>query len=295
MLEMLEVESDQWPDLMPDLVNGFELLLNDSELDLALKAEMLVLPGEKYLGELLDVVDVHKLRAVREAIRLAIATKQEDLLLQCYQNSLDTGEYSITPQAMGKRRLKNICLAYLLTLEKEIYFDLCLQQYEKADNMTDQMACLVPIVNYQHAVRNQIVEGFYRQWQDTALVVDKWFSAQAMSYQTESLAMIIELFDHSAYTLSNPNRARSLLGALISNSSAFHQADGAGYEFVASKIIELDEINPQVSARMANAFLHWRKLLPAQAALMKAQIEKIAATPNISKDLDELVTTSLAE
>lgn len=295
MLEMLKVESNQWPDLMHDLVDGFELLLNDSELDLALKAEMLILPGEKYLGELLDVVDVHKLRAVREAIRLAIANKQEDLLLQCYQQSLDTGEYSITPQAMGKRRLKNTCLAYLLTLEKESYFDLCLEQYRKADNMTDQMACLLPIVNYQHAVRNQIVEHFYSQWQDTSLVVDKWFSAQGMSYQNESLAMIVELFDHPAYTLSNPNRARSLLGALIANSSAFHQADGAGYQFVASKIIELDEINPQVSARMANAFLHWRKLVPAQAALMKTQIQRIAATPKISRDLDELVTTSLAD
>jgi aminopeptidase N len=124
-------------------------------------------------------------------------------------------------------------------------------------------------------------------------VLDKWFSAQGLSYQTDSLATIIKLFEHPAYSLSNPNRARSLLGALIGNPSAFHQADGAGYEFVVNKIIELDQINPQVSARMANAFLHWRKLLPAQAALMKVQIERMAATPNISKDLNELVTTSL--
>jgi aminopeptidase N len=148
-------------------------------------------------------------------------------------------------------------------------------------------------VNYQHAVRDQIVSDFYEQWQDTALVVDKWFSAQGLSYQTDSLATIVKLFEHPAYTLSNPNRARSLLGALIGNSSAFHQADGAGYAFVATKILELDEINPQVSARMANAFLHWRKLLPTQAALMKTQIKRMAASPKLSRDLDELVTTSL--
>jgi aminopeptidase N len=293
MIDMLAVEVDQWPHLMDDLVKGFAELLNDSDLDLALKAEMLILPSEKYLGELLDVVDVHKLRQVREAIRLSIATGHEALLLKYYQRSLTSKEYSITPEAMAQRRFKNTCLAYLLTLEKDDYFNLCRQQYETADNMTDQMACLQPIVNYQHAVRDQIVSDFYEQWQDTALVVDKWFSAQGLSYQTGSLATIIKLFEHPAYTLSNPNRARSLLGALIGNSSTFHQADGAGYEFVATKILELDVLNPQVSARMANAFLHWRKLLPAQAALMKAQIERMAATTDISKDLDELVTTSL--
>ncbi len=293
MLNMLAVEVDQWPHIMDDLVKGFAALLNDSDLDLALKAEMLILPSEKYLGELLDVVDVDKLRQVREAIRLSIATEHEALLLKHYQQSITSNEYSITPNAMAQRRFKNTCLAYLLTLEKDIYFDLCRQQYETADNMTDQVACLQSVVHYQHAVRDQIVSDFYQQWQDTALVVDKWFSAQGLSYQTDSLATIVKLFEHPAYTLSNPNRARSLLNALIGNSSAFHQIDGAGYEFVANKIIELDAINPQVSARMANAFLHWRKLLPTQAALMKVQIERMAATPKLSKDLDELVTTSL--
>jgi len=293
MLDMLAANVDQWVHLMGDLVNGFATLLNDSDLDLALKAEMLILPSEKYLGELLDVVNIHKLRQVRETIRLSIATEHEALLLKHYQESLTSNEYSITPEAMAQRRFKNTCLAYLLTLKKDVYFDLCRQQYETADNMTDQIACLQPIVNYHHPVRNQIVSDFYEQWKDTALVVDKWFSAQGLSYQTDSLTTIIKLFDHPAYSLSNPNRARSLLGALIGNLSAFHQADGAGYEFAVNKIVELDKINPQVSARMANAFLHWRKLLPAQAALMKAQIERMAATPNISKDLNELVTTSL--
>ena len=191
MLDMLAVEVDQWVHLMGDLVNGFATLLNDSGLDLALKAEMLILPSEKYLGELLDVVDIHKLRQVRETIRLSIATEHEALLLKHYQESLTSNEYSITPEAMAQRRFKNTCLAYLLTLEKDVYFDLCRQQYKTADNMTDQIACLQPIVNYHHPVRNQIVSDFYEQWKDTALVVDKWFSAQGLSYQTDSLTTII--------------------------------------------------------------------------------------------------------
>ncbi len=196
MLDMLAVEVDQWVHLMGDLVNGFATLLNDSGLDLALKAEMLILPSEKYLGELLDVVDIHKLRQVRETIRLSIATEHEALLLKHYQESLTSNEYSITPEAMAQRRFKNTCLAYLLTLEKDVYFDLCRQQYKTADNMTDQIACLQPIVNYHHPVRNQIVSDFYEQWKDTALVVDKWFSAQGLSYHTASFTTIIKLFDH---------------------------------------------------------------------------------------------------
>jgi aminopeptidase N len=144
-------------------------------------------------------------------------------------------------------------------------------------------------------VRDTIVDQFYQQWQDTALVVDKWFSAQAMSYAHNALAEIIALFEHKAYTLHNPNRARSLLGALIANSSAFHDSSGRGYEFVAQKIIELDVINPQVAARMANSFLYWKKLIPEQGELMKRQIEMIAATENISNDLNELMATSLMD
>ena len=242
---------------------------------------------------ILDSVDVHKVRRVREDIKRSIAEANEDLLLERYEECKEQGEYRITPESTGKRSLKNICLSYLMMLDNNKYFELCLQQFNAASNMTDQIGCLLPVVHYQNQVRNEIVSRFYEQWQDTALVVDKWFSAQASSYAEGSLAHIKSLFNHAAYTLENPNRARSLLGSLIANSSAFHEVNGAGYEFVAGKIIELDAINPQVAARMASAFLHWRKLLPSQADLMKQQIELIISTPNLSNDLNELMTTSL--
>jgi aminopeptidase N len=295
MLGMVESSPDNWSSAMAGLIAAYRKILLENNMDLPLVAEMMVLPSEKYLGEMLVRVDVHKIRAVREHVKHSIASANEDLLLSLYVACDQAGEYRISPEEAGRRSLKNTCLAYLLMLDKSEYFELCLQQFESANNMTDQIGCLLPILHYRNAVREQIVSQFYAQWQDTALVVDKWFSAQAMSYAPNALAEIIELFEHEAYTLHNPNRARSLLGPLIGNSSAFHESSGRGYEFVAEKIIELDVINPQVAARMANAFLHWRKLIPEQGELMRQQIEMIAATTNISNDLNELVTTSLVD
>ena len=295
MLKMVNTDKRHWVEQMQGLIEAFGHILADQTLDFSLMAETMVLPSEKYLGEMLDPVDVHKLREVRETVKKALATSHEIQLLLLYRQHRKLGDYQVSPDQVGRRRLKNTCLGYLLTLEKPEYFELCAQQFESADNMTDQMACLLPIVKYEHALRDQIVARFYQQWQDTALVVDKWFSAQASSYAEGTLTQVMRLFEHEAYSLHNPNRARSLLGALIANSSAFHQSDGAGYTFVRTKIIELDAINPQIAARMANAFLHWRKLLPEQGRLMKQQIEAMLATPDLSNDLNELLTTSLAD
>ena len=293
MLAMYATEASGWSQLLTDLIAAYGRLLDNKLMDLALIAEMLVPPGEKYLAEMIDSVDVHKLRKVRETVKLTLAREHEQLLLTHFSAYSQIDEYRIISIDIAKRRLKNICLSYLLMLEKNEYFELCLQQFQSASNMTDQMGSLLPIVNYQNPIRDLIVGNFYQQWQDTALVVDKWFSAQGLSCAPNALETIIPLFDHDAYTLHNPNRARSLLGALIGNSSAFHQADGAGYEFVADRIIELDAINPQVAARLGNAFVHWKKLAPVQGRLMKVQIERMVNAAQLSNDLHELLTTCL--
>ena len=294
MLDRIVSKDGQKPVHPQEMLKAYRIILDDDKMDYALVAEMMILPSEKYLGEMLDSVDVHKIRLVREGIRGLIAEATEDLLLKRYEECSEQGEYRVTPEDTGKRSLKNVCLAFLLMLDKTKYFDLCLQQFNNAGNMTDQIGCLLPIVHYQNPVREEIVRRYYEQWQKTALVVDKWFSAQASSYAKDSLAHIKTLFDHPDYSIHNPNRARSLLGSLIANSSAFHEPGGAGYAFVAGKIIEIDAINPQVAARMANAFLHWRKLLPSQGQLMKQQIEIIVSTPNLSSGLNELMTASLS-
>jgi aminopeptidase N len=295
MLEMLEQDRAQWRQIQQPLLVAFNDLLSSSPLDAALVAEMMVLPGEKYIAEMLDRVDVQKVRQVRETLKFEIASGNESQLLGHYQDCIDSGVYQLHPEAIARRRLKNICLAYLLHLEQAEYFKLCETQFERADNMTDQIACLQMVVHYRHALRDRIVSRFYQQWKDTALVVDKWFSALGSSYADNAIAEIRPLFDHPSYTLSNPNRARSLLGAMITNSSVFHQQDGAGYAFAAQKLLELDAINPQVAARLANPFVHWRKLVAQQGQLMKSQVESMLTNSEMSNDLNELLTTSLKD
>ncbi len=295
MLAMLEQETEQWSQLQQPLLTAFSDVFVRSPIDRALVAEMMVLPGEKYIAEMLQQVDVHRIRAVREALKLEIAVRNEDQLLKHYRECVDNGEYRLDPDAIASRRLKNVCLAYLLHLEKSEYFEHCKLQFTQAGNMTDQIACLQMVVHYRHDLRDQIVTQFYQQWKDTALVVDKWFSVLGSSGVENALDEIKPLFDHSAYTLANPNRARSLLGSTIANSTAFHQVDGAGYALAAQKILELDAINPQVAARLANPFVHWRKLVAQQGQLMKSEVENMLTSSEMSNDLNELLTTSLKD
>jgi len=295
LLAMLETGEDVWAELARPLATAFADLLADRPLARALVAEMLVLPGEKYIGEMLERVDVHLVRKAREALKFEIASANESQLLVHYRECVEAGAYQPNPEAMARRRLKNICLAYLLHLEREEHYALCAQQFDQADNMTDQIACLQLIVHCRHPLRERIVSQFYQQWKDNALVVDKWFSALGSNHGEHALEQIKPLFDHPAYSLTNPNRARSLLGALIANSSAFHQADGAGYSLAAQKILQLDAINPQVAARLANPFVHWRKLVTEQEQLMKSQVEAMLTSGDMSNDLNELLTTSLGE
>ena len=295
MLTMLEQEAGDWSETSRALASAFSDLLTHEPLDQALVAEMLVLPGEKYIGEMLEHVDVHKVRAVREALKHAIAGGNEEQLLAHYRDCVSTGPYRPDADAMARRRLKNVCLGYLLHLEKPDYFELCERQFDAVDNMTDQAACLQVVVHCRHPLRERIVSEFYQQWKDNALVIDKWFAVLGSSQLDDALDQIKPLFDHPAYTLNNPNRARSLLGSMIANSTAFHQADGAGYAYAAQKILQLDAINPQVAARLANPFVHWRKLVAGQDQLMKSQLEFMLAQDEVSNDLNELLTTSLKD
>jgi aminopeptidase N len=295
LLTMLEDSGGDHAALQQPLLDAFASLFDDERPDRALLAEMLVLPGEKYLAEMLEQADVHAIRSAREALALALALRCEASLVRHYEACDESGEYSIEAASIARRRLKNTCLSYLLRLQRAEYFSLCGEQFDRADNMTDQIACLQSVVHYRHAERERILAQFYRQWRDTPLVVDKWFSAQGSSHAPGALEDIAGLFEHPAYNLNNPNRARSLLGAMMANSAAFHQPDGAGYALAAGKILQLDGINPQVAARLANPFVHWRRLVPGLGSLMKAQVENMLAAGDLSNDLDELLTASLED
>ena len=197
--------------------------------------------------------------------------------------------------AIGRRRVKNACLAYLSKLQDSEVQLWASEQFKTAGNMTDQMAALTSIVHNNHSTKADSLAAFYRQWQNEALVVDKWFILQATSPATDTFENIQALMQHPAFDLKNPNRVRSLIGAFSqANPVHFHAANGQGYEFLANQIIALNTLNPQVASRMVNALTSWRRFDKQRQVLMKAQLERIINTPDISKDVYEIASKSLA-
>lgn len=295
MLELIQAENSDKTAQVEGLLSAFESLLDNEAIEKPMLAEMLNLPSEKYMAELCTPVDVHKIHQVREFIKQHIAQTFEQKLFRLYQSCHDSGSYQLDPQAIGRRSVKNICLSYLTRLHKKLYFDLAEQQFTVADNMTDQIGSLSAVVDQNNEARSRMFDDFYRQWSDTALVVDKWFRLLASSQADNALDDIIELEKHPAFNIKNPNRVRSLLGPFQNNSTAFHDKSGRGYEFLADKIIQLDNLNPQVASRFTGAFLIWKKLIPELSGKMKQQVVRIQQKPGLSNDVAELVASCLAD
>jgi aminopeptidase N len=171
---------------------------------------------------------------------------------------------------------------------------LCMDQFETGDNMTDRMAALSALVNCDCPQRPQALAAFESQWGDDALVMDKWFAVQANSKLPGTLHAVKQLMRHPAFSLRNPNKVRSLVGVFCSaNVSGFHAADGTGYAFLADQVIALDKLNPQVAARMLRIMSRWRRYDPVRQALMRAEFERVLAQPGVSRDVFEIASKSL--
>jgi aminopeptidase N len=171
-----------------------------------------------------------------------------------------------------------------------------MNQYQTANNMTDVMAALSALSNSQAPQRVQALTDFESKWQDDPLVMDKWFSVQAMAKLPGTLRQVKSLMDHPAFSIRNPNKVRSLVGAFCSgNLVNFHAADGSGYTFLIDNVLTLDGLNPQVAARMLRIMSRWRRYDESRQALMKAQFERVLAKSDVSKDVFEIASKSLAE
>ena len=177
--------------------------------------------------------------------------------------------------------------------EKASNIELASLQYKQADNMTDRLAAYRSITHSSSDKRTEIVDSFYQEWQSDTLVLDKWFAMQAMRPQSDTLNDVKALMDNSAFSMSNPNKVRSLIGAYASNLSSFHQDSGIGYQFVAVRIIELNDINPQIAARLVGVFNNWKAIAQPYSSLMKTQLERINGVPILTKDVKEIVSKAL--
>ncbi len=266
--------------------------LANRSLDPAFVAEAVLLPSEAFIGDQMLVVDPDAIAVVRDALRADIALAHEATWRAIYaQHSVNRFEYS--PAAKGARRIRNLALGYISAAKAADAPTMAFAQFEAADNMTDRLAALGNLANGDADQRDAALGIFYQRYRDNALVLDKWFSTQALSARSDTLDTTKALLSHPDFTLSNPNRFRSLVGAFSVNQRAFHRADGAGYALLADQIIALDPINPQTAAKMVPPLGRWQRFDELRQEAMRAELSRIARTAGLSKDVYEQVSRSL--
>ncbi|KWR84416.1 MULTISPECIES: aminopeptidase N [Pseudomonas] len=281
------------------LIAAFHTLLQDNALDQAMVAEMLSLPSEAYLTELSEVADVEAIHAAREFARKRIAEALREPLWQRYQANREASRktpYLAEAEHIARRSLQNIALSYLMLVGGDEVLAACLEQYEGCDNMTERLSALAVLVNSPYDdEKAKGLEMFADYFKDNPLVMDQWFSVQAGCTLPGGLERVQALMGHPAFTLKNPNKIRALIGAFANqNLVNFHRADGAGYRFLADQVITLNALNPQIASRLLAPLTRWRKYAPARQALMRAELERILASGELSSDVYEVVSKSLA-
>jgi len=280
------------------LLEAYRGLLIDPQLDPAFKQLLFTLPAETYLYEQVQSVDPQKLHWARRGFKSALAKILKSDWEKTYRSHQTSASYSPDASSMGRRALKNDALMMLLETKDSHWFELAEEQYELANNMTDRFAALQALV-FAHAPQAEnALEDFYQRFAEDPLVVDKWFALQATRPpQTKgqaALGHIQALMRHPAFQLNNPNRVRSLIHAFcLSNPGGFHAVDGLTYAFWAEQVIALDEINPQVAARLARGLDRWRQFEPSYQRPMKAALETVAAVSRLSPDVREVVSKAL--
>jgi len=278
------------------LMVALATILEDVRLEPAFVALALVPPGEgdvaREIGHDIDPDAIHQ---ARSTLRAEIGAQLAPALSTLYERMTVPGGYSPDAKSAGRRSLRNVSLDLMAATAAADAIARAARQYEAADNMTDRMAALATLSLHDAPQRKEALADFYRRYASDALIVDKWFSLQAAIPQAGTLDAVRALTRHAAFSMSNPNRVRAVVGAFAQgNPTQFNRADGAGYEFVADSILALDPKNPQLSARLATAFRTWRTLEEGRRNKAEAALKRIKASPNLSRDLSDIVERALA-
>ena len=275
------------------VADAFRAVLLEENSDPALTALILTLPSENEIAELFDTIDPEAISSVRDALMRTLSTELADELLAVYYAN-QSAEYHVEHAEIGKRSLKNVCLSYLALGEATLAEKLVTAQYQQANNMTDALAALSAAVAAQLPCREALLTAFDERWHQDGLVMDKWFILQATSPAADVLSRVRELLNHRSFSLSNPNRTRSLIGAFASaNPSAFHAIDGSGYQFLAEILADLNTRNPQVAARLIEPLIRLKRYDATRQGLMRKALEQLKGLDKLSGDLYEKITKAL--
>ena len=289
-------------ELLPaSFVAAMHDVLRHPALDAAFKELVLSLPSEGYIAEQLDVVDPQRVHAVREAMRLQLAVALQADWEWIWEQHHDTGAYRPDAVSSGRRALAGMALSMLCLAARRtgdtVWPGRAYQRFKDAGNMTDRFNALGALVASGQPLAAQALARFHAMFKDEALVLDKWFALQAGTPDRggDVLPAVKQLMKHPDFSLKNPNRARSLIFSYCSaNPGAFHRPDAAGYVFWADRVLELDALNPQVAARLARALDRWSKLAEPYRTAAREAIARVAAKPDLSNDVREVVSRALA-
>ncbi len=280
--------------ISPNLLHAFKMLLNDQVSNKGFIAKALSLPSENEIAEKFEIIDVDAIHLARKHIKKSLATEYKDLLENHISHCSDTDPSDISSLAMSKRDLKNVALSYIGSLEQDDIMLRLYNEYKEASNMTDEIALFSIITNTESEYKEKLVDAFYKKWKNNSLVLDKWFSIQAVSGCFDTLTNMNKLVEHFDFSIKNPNKVRSLIGSFaMFNPVNFHRQDGKGYEFVGEQVIALDKINPQIASRIAAAFNNRKKYDKNRNDRMKQVLKKIISQPDLSKNVYEIVSNAL--
>jgi aminopeptidase N len=283
-------------------VEAMRTVLRHPTLDAAFKELVLTLPAETYIAEQLELVDPQRIHVVREAMREQLAQALFADWEWAYDAHRENGAYRPDPVSSGRRALAGLALVHLCLAARRsrdtVWPGKALQRFKDAGNMTDRFNALAALVSAGHELAAAALQRFHAMFAREPLVLDKWFALQAGAPDRGGnvLPAVKQLMNHPDFNIRNPNRARSVVFSYCSaNPGAFHRPDAAGYVFWCDRVIELDAINPQVAARLARSLDRWKKLVEPLRGAAREAIARIAAKPDLSNDVREVVTRALSD
>lgn len=267
-----------------------------SDGDFALIAQAITLPTDSYIAQMVDKVEPALIHQARQFIKKVLHDALRDDFIEVYEKCEDYGSYSLTNEAVGRRSLKNLCLSYLVAPGggDQDSISRCYEQYQRHRNMTDVIAALSCLSHLEDQRNVTAFDDFYGRWQNDSLIIDKWFTLQACSTRDTTLSEVKNLMRHPAFSIDNPNKVRSLVGAFCNmNHARFHEQNGAGYRFLANQILKVDRRNPQIAARLVTPLTTYRQYTQKLKVQMEEQLQFILLQKNISRDVYEIVKKSV--
>lgn len=278
------------------MIQSFMHLLADEKTPVAEKAELLTLPNLPVFFEVMSPVEVDSLNVAVSEIKQAIVRGIQGSLRTCLAKPVEFAAIDLSFAAMAERSLRNVCLDLLSWLNDEQTMEMALAQFEKADNMTNQLAALAVLNKVEGETRDKALSTFYQRFKADPQVMDKWLAIQAVADFGDACERIKVLSEHPAFSMTTPNKVRALFTTFsMHNLPQFHHVSGRGYALLASVVSQLDQLNPSLAARVVTPLTQWQRFDKKRGLLMKEKLQVLLEKQPVSKDLYEVINKSLAD